>query len=81
MMEGIGSEAASLAGHLKLSNLCWVYDNNRITIEGTTDLAFSEDVATRFLAYGWSVTRVGDANSRCWPARSIPSWRAANGRR
>jgi transketolase len=62
MMEGVSSEAASLAGHLKLSNLCWIYDNNRITIEGPTDLAFSEDVATRFLAYGWNVTRVGDAN-------------------
>ena len=62
MMEGISSEAASLAGHLKLSNLCWIYDNNHITIEGNTALAFSEDVATRFLAYGWNVTRVGDAN-------------------
>lgn len=62
MMEGASSEAASLAGHLKLSNLCWIYDNNRITIEGPTSLAFTEDVATRFLAYGWNVTRVGDAN-------------------
>jgi transketolase len=62
MMEGISHEAASLAGHLKLSNLCWVYDNNKITIEGSTDLAFSEDVATRFIGYGWNVTRVGDAN-------------------
>ena len=62
MMEGISSEAASLAGHLKLSNLCWIYDNNKITIEGNTDLAFSEDVATRFIGYGWNVTRVGDAN-------------------
>lgn len=62
MMEGISSEAASLAGHLKLSNLCWIYDNNRITIEGHTSLAFSEDVAERFMAYGWNVTRVGDAN-------------------
>jgi transketolase len=62
MMEGVSSEAASLAGHLRLSNLCWIYDNNRITIEGNTSLAFSEDVATRFLAYGWNVTRVGDAN-------------------
>jgi len=62
MMEGISGEAASLAGHLKLSNLCWVYDNNKITIEGHTDWAFSEDVATRFIAYGWNVTRVGDAN-------------------
>ncbi|MCB0200228.1 MAG: transketolase [Anaerolineae bacterium] len=62
MMEGVASEAASLAGHLKLSNLCWVYDNNRITIEGNTGWAFSDDVATRFMAYGWNVTRVGDAN-------------------
>ena len=62
MMEGISSEAASLAGHWKLSNLCWIYDNNHITIEGNTALAFTEDVATRFLAYGWNVTRVSDAN-------------------
>ncbi len=62
LMEGVASEAASLSGHLKLSNLCWVYDSNRITIEGHTDLAFTEDVATRFIAYGWNVTRVGDAN-------------------
>src|SRR5205807_354716 len=62
MMEGISGEAASLAGHLKLNNLCWIYDNNRITIEGNTALAFSEDVATRFLGYGWNVLRVGDAN-------------------
>jgi transketolase len=62
MMEGISGEAASLAGHLKLSNLCWIYDNNRITIEGDTALAFSEDVATRFVAYGWKIVRVGDAN-------------------
>jgi transketolase len=61
-MEGISSEAASLAGHWKLSNLCWIYDNNHITIEGNTALAFSEDVATRYLAYGWNVTRVSDAN-------------------
>ena len=62
MMEGIGSEAASLAAHLGLDNLCWIYDNNRITIEGHTDIAFTEDVAARFLAYGWNVLRVGDAN-------------------
>ena len=62
MMEGVASEAASLAGHLQLDNLCWIYDNNRITIEGHTALAFSDDVATRFVAYGWNVTRVGDAN-------------------
>jgi transketolase len=62
MMEGVSSEAASLAGHLKLANLCWIYDNNKITIEGHTALTFSEDVATRFIGYGWNVTRVGDAN-------------------
>ena len=62
MMEGISGEAASIAGHLKLSNLCWIYDNNHITIEGHTELAFDEDVATRFMGYGWNVTRVGDAN-------------------
>ena len=62
MMEGVSGEAASLAGHLKLGNLCWIYDNNKITIEGNTSWAFSEDVATRFIAYGWNVVRVGDAN-------------------
>ncbi|MDQ3746228.1 MAG: transketolase [Acidobacteriota bacterium] len=62
MMEGISHEAASLAAHLKLDNLCWIYDNNHITIEGNTAWAFSEDVATRFIGYGWNVTRVGDAN-------------------
>ncbi|MFM7149526.1 MAG: transketolase [Gemmataceae bacterium] len=62
MMEGISNEAASLAGHLKLSNLCWIYDNNHITIEGNTSLAFSDDVATRFLGLGWNVLRVADAN-------------------
>ncbi|MBL8038726.1 MAG: transketolase [Nitrospira sp.] len=62
MMEGVAAEAASLAAHLKLSNLCWIYDNNKITIEGHTEWAFSEDVATRFVGYGWNVTRVGDAN-------------------
>lgn len=61
-MEGVSGEAASLAGHLKLSNLCWVYDNNRITIEGNTSLAFSEEVGARFRAYGWKVTQVKDAN-------------------
>ena len=62
MMEGITSEAASLAGHLKLSNLCWIYDSNRITIEGKTDLAFSENVAARFQSYGWQTLHVADAN-------------------
>ncbi len=62
MMEGVASEAASLAGHLGLDNLCWIYDNNHITIEGNTRIAFTEDVAARFLGYGWNVLRVGDAN-------------------
>ena len=62
MMEGVSGEAASLAGHLKLSNLCWIYDNNHITIEGNTALAFTEDVATRFIGYGWNIVNIGDAN-------------------
>jgi transketolase len=62
LMEGISSEAASLAGHLGLDNLCWVYDNNHITIEGKTRITFTEDVEARFLAYGWNVLRVGNAN-------------------
>jgi transketolase len=62
MMEGVASEAASLAAHLGLDNLCWIYDNNRITIEGSTRITFTEDVEARFLAYGWNVLRVGDAN-------------------
>ena len=62
MMEGLAGEAASLAGHLQLANLCWIYDSNRITIEGATSLAFSEDVGARFLSYGWNVLRVDDAN-------------------
>lgn len=71
MMEGISGEAASLAGHLGLDNLIWFYDNNKITIEGNTNLAFSEDVATRFIAYGWNVQRVGDANDLQILARAI----------
>jgi transketolase len=62
LMEGVGSEAASLAGHLKLSNLCWIYDHNSITLDGPADWSFSEDVMTRFVGYGWNVTRVVDAN-------------------
>ncbi len=62
MMEGVSSEAASLAGHLQLDNLCWIYDNNHITIEGCTSITFTEDIAARFLGYGWNVLRVGDAN-------------------
>src|SRR5438552_15796598 len=62
LLEGVASEAASLAAHLGLDNLCWIYDNNHISLEGSTQLAFTEDVAARFLAYGWNVLRVSDAN-------------------
>ena len=78
MMEGVTSEAASLAGHLMLGNLCWIYDSNRITIEGHTDLAFSEDVAARFLAYGWNVKLVGDANDTERIAQAIETFRRAD---
>jgi transketolase len=71
LMEGIGGEAASLAGHLKLSNLCWIYDHNNITLDGPADWSFSEDVATRFFGYGWNVTRVADANDLDMLARSF----------
>ncbi|HEY6876951.1 MAG TPA: transketolase [Polyangiales bacterium] len=80
MMEGISSEAASLAGHLKLGNLCWIYDNNQITIEGKTNLAFSEDVTTRFLAYGWSVLRVGDANDLSMLSRAFETFLSTHDR-
>ncbi|MDE3054070.1 MAG: transketolase, partial [Gemmatimonadota bacterium] len=80
MMEGVSGEAASLAGHLALANLCWIYDNNRITIEGRTSLAFSEDVATRFIAYGWNVTRVGDANDLEMLSRALVTFRRTTGR-
>jgi transketolase len=62
LMEGVACEAASLAGHLKLPNLCWIYDNNRVTLDGPAEWSFSEDVMTRFVGYGWNVTRVSDAN-------------------
>jgi len=80
MMEGVSSEAASLAGHLKLGNLCWIYDNNRITIEGHTELAFSDDVATRFIAYGWNVTRVGDANDLVMLGRALANFKKTRDR-
>src|SRR6202521_48004 len=75
MMEGVSSEAASFAGHQMLGNLCWIYDSNRITIEGHTDLAFSDDVAARFLAYGWNVERVGDVNDGARLAQALESFR------
>ena len=80
MMEGITGEAASLAGHLKLSNLCWLYDNNKITIEGHTDWAFSEDVATRFLGYNWNVLRVGDANDLDMLERALKTFKNTHDR-
>jgi transketolase len=80
LMEGVSQEAASLAGHLKLDNLCWIYDNNHITIEGSTSLAFTEDVATRFIAYGWNVTRVGDANDLAMLKRAFITFKETVGR-
>ena len=80
LMEGVSQEAASLAGHLELDNLCWIYDNNRITIEGHTDLAFSDDVATRFIGYGWNVTRVGDANDLAMLDRAFDTAKRATDR-
>ena len=80
MMEGIASEAASLAGHLGLDNLCWVYDNNHITIEGNTRIAFTEDIAARFLGYGWNVLRVGDANDIDRIENALAVFRKTKGR-
>ena len=80
MMEGISSEAASLAGHLRLANLCWIYDRNKVTIEGHTDLAFTEDVATRFLGYDWNVTRVSDANDQAAIERALTSFKRSTDR-
>jgi len=80
MMEGVASEAASLAGHLGLSNLCWIYDSNTVTIEGHTDLAFSEDVETRFKGYRWNVLRVPDANDTAAMARALEIFRRTDNR-
>jgi transketolase len=80
MMEGVASEAASLAGHLGLDNLCWIYDNNHITIEGNTNITFTEDIAARFLGYGWNVLRVGDANDVGLIERSLEVFRKTKGR-
>ncbi|MEH3158721.1 MAG: transketolase [Sphingomonas taxi] len=78
MMEGVASEAASLAGHLKLSNLCWIYDSNHISIEGGTDLAFDEDVGLRFQAYGWNVIHLDDANDTAAFAKAIETFKATD---
>ena len=80
LMEGIGGEAASLAGHLKLSNLCWIYDHNSITLDGPASWSFSEDVATRFVGYGWNVTRVADANDLGMLARAFETYQKTNDR-
>jgi transketolase len=80
LMEGISHEAASLAGHLRLDNLCWIYDNNHISIEGSTTLALSDDVATRFLGYGWAVERVGDANDLAMLDRAYQKFLQTKGR-
>jgi len=80
LMEGIGGEAASLAGHLKLSNLCWMYDHNGITLDGPASWSFSEDVATRFVGYGWNVTRVADANDLEMLARAFETFQKTSDR-
>jgi transketolase len=80
LMEGVAGEAASLAGHLGLDNLCWIYDNNHITIEGSTSLTFTEDVATRFLGYGWNILRVGDANDIDRIEQALAVFRKTKGR-
>ncbi len=80
LMEGVSGEAASIAGHQQLSNLCWIYDNNHISIDGDTDITYSDDVAARFLGYGWNVTRVGDANDLGLLTRAFETFRG-EGRR
>jgi transketolase len=80
LMEGIGGEAASLAGHLKLSNLCWMYDHNGITLDGPAEWSYSDDVATRFVGYGWNVTRVADANDLEMLARAFQTFRKTTDR-
>src|SRR5436309_3041200 len=80
LMEGVSGEAGSLAGHQKLDNLCWIYDNNHITIDGRTEIAYTDDVAGRFIGYGWNVTRVGDANDLDLLARAFEIFRREEGR-
>jgi transketolase len=79
-MEGVSNEAASIAGHLELDNLCWIYDNNQITIDGKTHLAYDDDVAARFMGYGWNVTRVGDANDTELIATAFEEFKGEEGR-
>ena len=80
LMEGVSSEAGSFAGHQRLDNLCWIYDNNHITIDGRTELAYSDDVAARFIGYGWNVTRVGDANDLELLTRAFEVFKEEEGR-
>ena len=80
LMEGVASEAASLAGHLKLSNLCWIYDNNRVTLDGPAEWSFSEDVATRFAGYGWNIAHVTDANDLEMLGRAYENFLKTNDR-
>src|SRR5437870_1118734 len=80
LMEGVSGEAGSLAGHQKLDNLCWIYDNNQITIDGRTDITYTDDVAARFIGYGWNVTRVGDANDLDLLARAFETFLSTNDR-
>ena len=80
LMEGVSHESASLAGHLKLDNLCWMYDNNHITIDGHTSLAYGDDVLSRFEGYGWNVLRVGDANDAGLLSRAFEEFKAETGR-
>jgi transketolase len=80
LMEGVSHEAASFAGHQRLDNLCWIYDNNHITIDGHTEITYDDDVATRFMGYGWNVTRVGDANDLELIERAFETFRATDDR-
>ena len=80
LMEGVSNEAASIAGHLELDNLCWIYDNNHITIDGKTRIAYEDDVAARFMGYGWNVTRVGDANDTRLLGRAFEEFKGEQGR-
>jgi transketolase len=80
LMEGVAAEAASLAGHLGLANLCWIYDDNSITIEGETHLAYTEDVAGRFAGLGWRVERVDDANDGAALRHALEAFRAESSR-